>query len=192
MKEKNIKYKKTIFTLVLLLFIISIIIITCINTIFNNTNTNKDYPKIKIIDREITDEEISRIISTNIEDFKEYREYYIGTTNYFKNYNAVYTIMSRFKELSSQQKKYINEESINNFKLLETYILNNDNEIAISIYNELNNEEYSLTSNDFLNRFYSYVLSGIINYHSKDLYDCSKLKIERISKKAPTRCLYLY
>ena len=155
---------KTIITIILII-VLFLIIILITNKLLNR---NKNDYRIKIIEEEeINDEKICSILDTDIEIFKEYKEYYIGTKN-------------------SEKQDFI-EKAEDNFKTLETYILNNNPEIALKLFNKLNDTDNSFATNEFLNKFYSYVLSGIINYNSKNMYECSNLEIERISKKGTKR-----
>ena len=122
----------------------------------DDPNINCDAIEVK--DNEISDETISQIIKVDINEFIKYKNFFINVDGY-----SEYT-----------------EEAPKNFKLLETYIINSDNKLAQDLTEGLNTPDLYTNSNklsvvgksqdfsnsqEFMNKFYTYVCSGLIKNH---------------------------
>ncbi|MGN1298999.1 MAG: hypothetical protein ACI4UE_03345 [Candidatus Scatovivens sp.] len=186
--------------------IIGILMISTIIGLYFMINyfINRKYVNYDLIEAEngnaIEDKVISKLISIEEEEFKKFKDYFVGANVSIEeeksnSHENGYFSGSAWDSVSSSQKIEFKNQAEYNFNLLKTYILYNDIEIVQKILENLENQklyEYGnkLTvvdeggsteiSQGLLNKFYAYVCSGLIKKHFN--FDEFKINITKIEK----------
>lgn len=157
-----------------------------------------NYNTIETITSDISDETIAQLIDVDINEFKNYKDYFVGTNieideKSSEQANGTSSIL--IGKIGNSKNLEFKEQAQNNFKLLETYILNNDNHISQELLKGLNNSNLYTYNNklglveeskDFdvsqetMNKFYVYVCSGLIkNHFNFKEYNINIVKIKK-------------
>ena len=137
---------------------------------------------------EIEDEQIAQLINVDINEFKNFKDNFIGA-----NISIETVETNKFFEPSISEKKEFKNLAKNNFILLEKYILNNDVKIAEQLIKALNDtalyvygeklsvvEQTEKIDSNLLNSFYTNVCAGLIKNHFK--FDEFNIKVTKIEK----------
>ena len=202
-KKKPIKINLKTAIVLFIEFVIFIIILVSFivymktknkNTDNNNNNNNESIAidketsnapninnsAIEVDNADILDETIAEIINVDINEFKKLKNFYIGD-NVIVDENTEQPDFSFFSnEISNSKKVEFKEEARKNFKLLETYILNSDTDLAQEIISNTENANIYSNADEFkpqdevidvtyeaIYKFYAYVCSGLIKNHVK-------------------------
>lgn len=155
---------------------------------------------IVALNTEISDTEISNLIDTDLIEFEKFKDDFIGTKiiieeNNTKNNDKKSLTLEKAFEPSNSKKLEFKQQASTNFKILETYILNNEEKITNILLESLNNKQLYKYQNkleivektegleisdETINKFYAYVLSGMIKNHFK--YEDYNIKVQKITK----------
>lgn len=200
MEEKK-QIKINLKTVIILFIILLGLLIGIYFLIVNLTNKKYiNYGAIKIENSEISDETIIQLLDVDAKDFTNFKDNFIGANVIIED-KPEQTKRSTFiiesdTEISNSKKIELKNQAQENFKLLETYILNCDKDIAQKLLEGLKNPNlYTYTnkkltliensddiniSSETLNKFYAYVCSGLIkNHFNFEEYSINILNIEK-------------
>lgn len=199
--EQKKKIKISLKITIVLIFIIVVSILLSVYFLVQYISNKMYINKSTIVssNNEILDTEISDLINVNLEELQKFKDDFIGTNviieeEKIQNDN---TLSFAYGELSNSKKIEFKQQASANFKLLETYILNNEENVTQTILESLDNKQLYRyqsrvgvvektadleVSNETINKFYVYVLSGMIKNYFK--YDEYNIKIEEIIKNS--------
>ncbi len=168
-KQIKISLKTAIILTIFVVFLIGIIIFGCFAM---NKISNKKYLNSKPLGynvKEINEEEIVNLVDLTDEDFKAFKENFIGANvTIEKEENQTTLTPSLLFEPSSAKKLQFKEQAEDNFNLLENYISNRDEDIYTFL---LSNLRKSGVSENELDSIYASVCSGMVkNYINFDEY----------------------
>lgn len=162
-KQIKISLKTAIILIIFIVFLIGVIIFGCFAI---NKISNKKYLNSKPLGynaKEINEDEIVNLVDLTDEEFKSFKENFIGANvTIEKEENQTTLTPSLLYEPSSAKKLQFKEQAEENFKLLENYISNRDEDIYTFL---LSNLRKSGLSENELDSIYASVCSGMVkNY----------------------------
>lgn len=178
----------------IILFILLIGVLIGIYFLIGNFTDKKyiNYDAIEIRTGEISDEDIAQLIDVDIKEFTNFKDNFIGTNVIIEDEPKQ---IKKLSEISNSKKIEFKNQAQENFKLLETYILNSDNNISQKLLEGLQNSDLYTYGNrlatvedsdnlevsqETLNKFYAYVCSGLIkNYFKFEEYNINVLNLEK-------------
>lgn len=162
-KQIKISLKTAIILTIFVVFLLGVIIFGCFAM---NKFSNKKYLNSKPLGhnaKEINEEEIVNLVGLTDEEFKSFKENFIGANvTIEKEENQTTMTPSLLFEPSSSKKLQFKEQAEENLNLLENYISNRDENIYTFL---LNNLRKSGLSENELDSIYASVCSGMVkNY----------------------------
>lgn len=195
MKEE--KQKKIKLSTIIILFILLVCIVAaCIIFISFNNNKYINNTSIKNPENNINDENIAKMIDVDFEEFNKFKNYFIGANIKIGDMSDDNSLQSFITgEPSSSKKIEFKNDAEKNFKILETYILNSDKNVANVLLDSLKDTDLYVSrdaagiiessenldiSSKTLDNFYIFACSGLIkHYFNFNNYDISVSKIEQ-------------
>lgn len=162
-KQIKISLKTAIILTIFVVFLIEAIVFGCFAM---NKINNRKYLNSKPLgynSKEINEEEIINLVDLTNEEYKEFKENFIGTNvTIEKEENQTRINSTSLFEPSSARKLQFKEQAEDNFDLLKNYIFNRNEDIYASLLNKLRESEVSKNG---LDSIYASVCSGMVkNY----------------------------